>query len=225
MIGALPRHEGLVIPRILAGGVLQLVLCITGQVDVGLLVCVYAAEAIVLVPYFRDDDTWETFKGRMSLVVLCLAAGLIAASNTEWTGQTVLVACALWLVTVGTWCWEGWERRVPPWQVVTRGPALLHMGTVVVGLLGLLWAHEQKLLVRHGWPGTGTGTGAEAGDDAGVRLVTALVESGVAPLTVPALALVVFRTMNEVFLELYRQLGSTSAASSSDAPSSSRTTA
>lgn len=217
----LPHDERLVLPGIVIGGALQLALCVTGQVDIGLVICVYAAEAVVLVPLLRDkDDAWDTFRLRLGVVFLCVVAGMLGAQSAHWTPWTVATAVALWLLTVGGWLWEARERRVPPWRVVTKGAAALHFGIVAVGLAGLGWAENHRNLVEHGWPGTG----GPASDDVGTLLVSLVVESGVAPLTVPAVLLVVFRTMNEVFLELYRVLGS-NPSSDPDAPSSSFTTA
>lgn len=221
MMTLLPRDDRLVLPGILVGGALQLALCVSGQVDIGLVVCVYAAEAVLLVPLLRNrNDAWHTFRLRMGGVVLCALAVWIAAQFVDWTPWTIATAAGLWLLALGGWLWEARERQVSPWKVVTTGAARLHVGILVVGLAGLGWARQHGFLLEYGWPGPdGTTQG-----DVGTRLVSLIIESGVAPLTVPAVLLVVFRTMNEVFLELYRMLGST-PSSDPDAPSSSFTTA
>ena len=200
------RRRWLALPGLALSNLIPLWLVVRGSLETPDLLLSYLVEVLVLLvmwlltgsraAYRRHGKHLRTLLVVLAIIVVSVAVRVVAEVTFDLTTVlTVLVTCgsmAAGLLFAHRQSGRGVRFGGVAWRLV-----LLVIGAVV----GLGTAHAYDDLVRHGWEPADLGSAWSY--PFGELLVRAALALDVAPLVIPALFVIVVRTLNEVLYETY----------------------
>lgn len=195
----------LVIPQMLLFGLLPLGLCLSGALDINALIFSYALEAALILCIAELGEDWfDAGRIRLGGLTLATVCAVTAGTAMSWSGIVVSGIAAVIVAELAAIVWAARKREVT-FTDAAGGPFGVYwrLAVVLVSLFGLVAATDYARLVEHEWTPSGT-------DDwwspVPLLLVDGMVSLNVAPDVIPAVILVLFKTINEVLFEAIRIL-------------------